>query len=350
MNPSPTVLWADWFSWQVVVFMLQLISIRFIFEILYCYSVIYWLLPKYLVKEKYVKFGLWLVLISILYNALVHGFMFWFSATPYAGFLEMSVRIFSNFIMWIGFPTCILLIAYKMLKFWYLREEEKTALVIGNTYAELQLLKAQVHPHFLFNTLNNIYSFTLDKSPLAGELVSKLSHILHYMTKECDMLLVPLDKEIKILNDYIDLEKVRYGTRLDLQVKINGITENKLIAPLLMISFVENSFKHGASKTLEDSFINLNIQVSNEKLFFCISNNKPLLPQKTNEKKALGLNNVTRRLKLLYPTTHELKIKSDAHFYCVEMMVILKTNQIRAQRPDSELIMSKSKIPANVGI
>ena len=154
---------------------------------------------------------------------------------------------------------CAIFLTVKMLKNYYLKMQEKTSIIKESADAELQLLKAQIHPHFLFNTLNNIYSFNLDKSPLAADLVLKLSHTLKYMVNDCEAALVPLDKELKMLQDYIGLEKVRYGKRLKITADITGDSKNKLITPLLMIPFVENSFKHGASKMLEHPWIRMQI-------------------------------------------------------------------------------------------
>ncbi len=141
--------------------------------------------------------------------------------------------------------------------------------------AELQLLKAQVHPHFLFNTLNNIYAFTITKSPIAADLVDKLFGILHYMILEGQNMWVPLKKEIKLIQDYISLEKVRYGDRLNISVNIQGNAEGKFIAPLLMIPFVENSFKHGSSKMLTHPKVELSIIIEGAQLIFVLRNNKP---------------------------------------------------------------------------
>ncbi len=328
MNPSETKTWVDWLTWNAVTSRVPRIAIRFIFEICYCYAVVYFLFPKYFRKEKYISFGLGLVFISILHNTLLHLFVYWIPGlSVYPGFFEMSEQVFSNFI-WMGLPTCLLLIAFKILKDGHKKEKEKTALVIGNTNAELLFLKAQIHPHFLFNTINNIYSFTLDKSPIAGELLAKLTHILQYMTKECATPLVNLDKEIKILNDYISLESVRFGNRLELLIEINGDTENNMIAPLLMIPFIENSFKHGASKILKHPLIKLNIQIQDDLLVFNLYNNKPLASPGKKEKKGLGLSNVTRRLQLLYPNKHYLKIESGEYFFCVKLTIPLEKKQL----------------------
>jgi LytS/YehU family sensor histidine kinase len=213
--------------------------------------------------------------------------------------------------------------------------------------AELQLLRAQVHPHFLFNTLNNIYSFSLDGSPIASDLVAKLSQILRYMADECSQPLVPLHKEISIMDDYLALEKVRYGNRLGLTWETTGSSEGKWIAPLLMIPFVENSFKHGASKMLERPWIKLNIEIGERELLFKLSNSKQVTANSngtTNTtkpptaKNGLGLHNVKRRLELLYPVSHILEIKPEHEIFSVQMTIPLEQGPATAEAPVSELL------------
>jgi LytS/YehU family sensor histidine kinase len=202
--------------------------------------------------------------------------------------------------------------------------EEREILVRENTHAEMQLLKAQVHPHFLFNTLNNIYSFALRKSPDAGGLVLKLSDTLKYMINECETPLVPLEKELKLIKDYIGLEKVRYGNRLNMEIEIKGDYKNKLIVPLLLISFVENAFKHGASKMLKLPWIRLKIIIKENDFYLELSNSKPLQAFYQNGKNGIGLKNVQKRLQLLYPHEHELIIESTEDEFLIKMQVPLQ--------------------------
>ena len=155
-------------------------------------------------------------------------------------------------------------------------------------------------------------------------LVKKLSDMLNYMTNECEHPLVPLHQELKILNDYIDLEKVRYGSRLNLKVEIQGDVRNKLIAPLLLIPFVENSFKHGSSKMLEHPWINMKIVIKQETLFFNLENSKPKDLPKLNGDNGIGLKNVQKRLKLLYPGEHHLCITIQENAYQVQLQLPLQ--------------------------
>ena len=179
---------------------------------------------------------------------------------------------------------CGLFISLKTLKNWYQKQLENETLTKEKANAELQLLKAQIHPHFLFNTLNNIYSFTLTDLLLRQSLFRKLSDMLNYMITDCNRVSVPLEKEIQLLKDYIGLEKVRYGDRLDIQMHINGDYNNKMIAPLLMIPFVENCFKHGASVMRGKQWMHLIINVTDEHLDFNLSNSKPAIHEQIKVK------------------------------------------------------------------
>lgn len=297
-----------------------------VLEALFCYAVIYWLLPSFLVKEKYVQFLVLTLGLYVCHIALLLLFIY----------IKYGIDSFDETIMHTGdiliketlsgaVPVCLLLVAYKMTKIWYKKDEERASLLIGNANAELMVLKAQVHPHFLFNTLNNIYSFTLDKSPVAGDLLLKLHHILRYMTKECDSSRVPLEKELKMIQDYAELERIRYGKRLQLDIAFDGNVLSKSIAPLLMIPFVENSFKHGASRMLAQPWIKLKVTFDERRLFFHISNSRPMNTMPPG-KGGIGLKNVQRRLQLLYPTTHSLDINVNEDSYSVDLAIELNTS------------------------
>jgi LytS/YehU family sensor histidine kinase len=150
------------------------------------------------------------------------------------------------------------------------------------------------------------------------------------MIHECEQPFVPLEKEIKLIRDYMGLEKVRYGNRLDMQVQVNGDYKNKQIAPLLMIPFVENCFKHGASVMRGQQWIKLTISINEDQLELMLSNSKPPDTPGTNNKRGIGLANVQKRLQLLYPDKHSLKLESSNDSYFVHLKVSLR------QLPTSE--------------
>ena len=295
------------------------------------YSIAYFLIPKYFNRKKYFFFsgGMLLVILLILFYYFIMNLFNLNSAVRHAIGLSNGLLITTfkpGFIRAFGNPPLIagLFLSLKILKNWRLEQSKTETLAKENASAELQLLKAQIHPHFLFNTLNNIYSFSLYRSPQAGALVKKLSGMLGYMINDCNEKLVPLEKEISLIQDYMGLEKVRYGQRLTMDVEIHGDFENKLIAPLLMIPFIENSFKHGTSQMLRQPWIKLEIIIIGNQLFFKLSNSKPSLVHATKANKGIGLLNVKKRLQLLYPGRHQLDISSTEDLFTVSMQILLE--------------------------
>jgi two-component system LytT family sensor kinase len=202
----------------------------------------------------------------------------------------------------------------KYTKYWWLKQQESQRLEKDKMSTELQLLKAQVHPDFLFNTLNNIYNHALSSSPRTSVMLLKLSDLLSYMLYDCDQPAVRLEKEIDMMKEYLQLEKIRYNDEPELQVSIKGAPDGKYIAPFLLVPFIENSFKHCGQMT-EQSWINLDIRVDGDhfsmKLTNGISDTIDLLD-------GIGLSNVQKRLSLLYPGKHELKITAEQ-----EMSIVL---------------------------
>lgn len=212
----------------------------------------------------------------------------------------------------------------KMFRYWYQKEQANRQLAQETLLVELQVLKAQVHPHFLFNTLNNIYSLTLRQSETASEIVQKLLGLLRYMFRECNAREVPLSKEINLLRNYTQLEQIRYGNRLNIALKVGGELIDKQIAPLLLIPFVENAFKHGASEQTDRAFIDLSVVTRGNELTFRLENSKNAdISQSSLLYSGLGLANVRKRLALLYPDRHQLLIRSETTRYLVELTIQL---------------------------
>jgi len=193
-------------------------------------------------------------------------------------------------------------------------QKEKTA-------AELKALKSQLNPHFLFNTLNNIYSLSLDNSPKTSESIGKLSEILDYILYRCDSKFVPLDNEIKLLENYIDLEKLRYDDRLQVTFQ-KQVESNVQIAPLVLLSLVENAFKHGAGEDGGSPIIYISLTAKQNLFTFVITNSlSETLTEKP--KSAIGLENIKKQLDLLYPNTYQLKIEKQANLFTVTLILKL---------------------------
>jgi two-component system, LytTR family, sensor kinase len=300
------------------------------------YGIIYFFLPRYLSKNKNWMITTVFLLLFISAIALINYLFFIpvFAISTRLGYfpempgMEFIAPVWGRQILF-NYPSVVgFALAIKLLKNWYLKQKEAAQMAREKINAELQLLKAQVHPHFLFNTLNNIYSFIINDSPVATEAIKKLSTLLRYIIYECNQPLVKLEKELKMIKGYIDLEKIRYGENFNLSLQIQGNAVNKMICPLLLIPFLENSFKHGASQMLTHPWVNLDIVIEEQYLYFNLSNSKPTSAGEKSIVKGLGLSNVKKRLAILYPGTHSLNITDDVMSFSVSLKIpLFKPNE-----------------------
>ncbi len=284
----------------------------------------YILIPKYLGQKRYGRFFLfsfYTILTSTWLSFLIVMFALIFilnrdvSLDPAVLHPELQV-ISLNFIVFLA-------ISIKQVKrAFYMQQErnemEKNALTneLKLKEAELKLLKAQIHPHFLFNTLNNLYGLTLEKSDEAPNLVLRLSEILDYILYRCDEKLVPLQEEMNLLVNYIEIEKIRYSKKLSLETNFPKQTDSLKIVPLILLPFVENAFKHGVSKFPGNAFVKLKIYLEDKTLLFRIQNSRNShSDDEENYSGGIGLKNVRKRLDLVYPEKYILNIdKSDEKF------------------------------------
>lgn len=203
---------------------------------------------------------------------------------------------------------------------WFSNERIQRNLESEKKDMELQFLKSQLNPHFLFNSLNNIYSLAYQKSDKTADAILKLSEIMRYMIYESNDSWVSLDKEVEYVQSYIELQKLRFKDGAAVEMSINGEIDGQKIVPLILISFVENAFKHGVANDPADP-IKINLIANQKILHFSVSNKK-----NTTNKDAIGgvgLNNVERRLQLLYPERHKLNIVNTADHYTTELMLDL---------------------------
>ena len=183
---------------------------------------------------------------------------------------------------------------------------------------ELQFLKSQLNPHFLFNSLNNIYSLAYQKSDKTADAVLKLSELMRYMIYESNDSWVSLSKEIDYVKSFIELQKLRFKDGAAIEFTLNGEIDDQKIVPLILISFVENAFKHGVANDPKNP-IKINIIANQKILHFSITNKKN--NQNKDEMGGVGLNNVERRLQLLYPERYKLNIVNSATHYTSELML-----------------------------
>lgn len=206
--------------------------------------------------------------------------------------------------LYLLYPTLLLLV----LKL-YTEKQRLLKLNEQKKATELEALKNQLNPHFLFNTLNNLYALTLKKSDDAPRVIQKLSEILDYILYGCNKPFVALHKEIELIENYLSLEKIRYENRVKITFDKNVSGQEK-IAPLLLLTFVENAFKHGVTNEINQATINISIHKEHEQLVFKVENSKPLQAKPETKKESIGLKNIKKQLELLYPKAYQLIIEN----------------------------------------
>jgi sensor histidine kinase YesM len=298
------------------------------------YPLLYFILPRYVFTGKYFSAAICFIVfmfLAIFFNAVLLTWIPW----PRVIYLSSYITLFEGVSYWQRFQlaylsalqgslTCAALAAsFKMFKFYYLKNMRNQQLMKENIAAQLQLLKAQVHPHFLFNTLNNIFSQTQTESPKGSKMIMGLSDMLRYILYEGQKPLVSLKQELLMITEYINLEKIRYGNKLDVHVLMPDKSDNLFIAPLLLLPFVENCFKHGASNVLENPWINLTIELKSTTLVMKLMNGKASAKQNVTEQSGIGISNVRQRLDFLYKEKYDLQIREDEDVFVVDLRVDL---------------------------
>lgn len=238
-------------------------------------------------------------------------------------FFNITGLVFTLFDLLV--PVCLLLI-YELFQYSRVSKEKAISLEKEKLNSELNFLKAQVNPHFLFNVLGTIHALSRHNAPEAADVTIKLSQLMRFILYEANAAKVPVSREVKIIEDYIDLEQVRFRNKL----KVNFIKEiddyNQLIAPLILLPLVENAFKHGSAENLKDSFVQIHISLSGGSFLFTIENSIEE-PVQHETSRQIGLSNVKRQLELIYPR-HELIVdKRSASFY-----VMIKFNLMQDEK------------------
>jgi LytS/YehU family sensor histidine kinase len=291
------------------------------FVMIATYTTIYGLLPFYLKKRNLPLTLILLVLLIFTVTLserialrLVNGL----SIEPGAlfGVTFLYLMLETNFMVAIAF-------AIKIVKKWKEQQQEKFEMEKLNLQSELNLLKAQLHPHFLFNTMNNLYALSLGESTKTSEGIAKISELLRSVLYDCNDIEIELEKEISLIENYIDLEKMRYGKRLQVNFDVSGLTKEIKIAPMLFFTFVENCFKHGCSNDPGNPYINIRILVNGKEISFYAENSKTDKRSKKTEQKngGIGLVNVRKRLDIIYGNRYDLKINDTQNRFNVSLII-----------------------------
>jgi len=302
------------------------------------YFLNYYLIPKYILKKKYLLFLLYFIytfIVSITLGLNVVLLTFVVIADFKIG--NMVPASFNIIYLIAGnYLVVLFAVTIKLINHWYqmenknlLLEKQGVEVELKLKEAELKLLKAQIHPHFLFNTLNNLYGLTLSKSSQAPDVVLKISSLLDYTLYQSNKKQVPLEEEIKYIQDYILLEQLRY---VNLKPEFNFLINDKnlTVAPMIFQPFIENAFKHGVSKDMKDPWIKINMNMNDlNVLQFTIVNSKISEEIKDSESytDGIGLKNVKKRLEILYPGNHELQLSDAGTQYQVVLTLNLNNSE-----------------------
>jgi hypothetical protein len=287
--------------------------------LLFFYLNFYVLIPKLYFPKKYIYFVL-VVTVCFFIVAFFPGTLFPFNEPP-GGPPHHHGAEGNRFFFTIGHNLIYFLavvffsLMVKMNSRWKQAEKERLK-------AELSYFKAQINPHFLFNTLNTIYSLAIQKADNTPEAVVKLSGMMRYVISDASNDFVPLDNEIGYISDYIELQKIRFGETVDVDYRTEEITSVPQIAPLILIPFIENAFKFGVNPEM-DSFIGINIKLSGQELHMRVFNKKVGNFSSNGTSSGLGISNARHRLELLYPDKYRLLIDDKEREYTVDLYITL---------------------------
>lgn len=339
--PLHLVFWfAVWFFFSIFFsvgsknenFIFWFSSILSAIAIVSSYVFVYYLIPDFLILKKQKRFVLYtfyagVFIVCAVLMTVVFGFVFFYNLE----FKQMPALTKNSGVILV----CVLLIialasAFKILKDTYKSLDEKKTLENKFLQTQLQLkeqelrfLKMQIHPHFLFNTLNTLYGLSLKKSEKAPEMILKLSNLLDYILYQVDKPLVLLKDEINHIEDYISLEKSRFQDSLKIMFNKKIIDDKLEIAPMLLLPFVENAFKHGAQI---DGIVNvlISLKVDENELNFTIKNSAI---SKENSKKGIGLDNIKKRLEMFYPGQHFLEVLQEEKVFIVNFKIPIRNEE-----------------------
>ena len=293
-------------------------GITFIFLKVLLFSANYfWLYPKFFRSRRY---GKWIIaaLLAVLATTILRYSLEEMLAPVvigksnyYPGTSKLYYLI-DNF-FWLS-PWILLSTVIRLIEEWIKMGRDRQVLEQQRTEAELALLKSQLNPHFLFNTLNSIYSLAYQKSEKAPDAILKLSEVMRYMLYDSEDQLVPLEKELQYLHSFVDLQKARFKENIYVDLLVEGTITTQQITPVILIAFVENAFKHGVLNDPTDPVL-IQVTINGCHLQLMVQNKVNDL--KKDQTGGIGLPNIYRRLELLYPGRHRLEIRNtDTHYIC----------------------------------
>ena len=298
------------------------VSVRIVLLIVIAYLNLHYFLPRYLLKKRYGAYFTAVAISVICYltvQSLFDFYLYGYVIGPMRN-SDLTEALSYNFFSTLWYLG--LMLALKLSMDWYGQQLIIQKSAVEKLNAEVNFLRAQVNPHFLFNILNNLYALTLKKSALAPDVVLKLSAMMEYMLYDSTDAKVLLEKEIAYLRNYIELERLRFSDKAAIVLNINAELNGHEIAPLLLLPLVENGFKHGLSKQIENSWLKMEISLNKTTLTVIVENSKSVstIP---GGKGGIGLDNLRKRLNLLYPGKHQLTLEDKRNVFLAKLVIEL---------------------------
>jgi two-component system sensor histidine kinase AlgZ len=322
-----TFRWGSYFNDYV--YSLKTNLLGFPIHVALCYFNIYFLMTQFLFKKKYVRYVI-LILSAIFFMVLLKFNLTYFliSSEVWPEGPEPISALSLNYIidMMIGELYVITFVTAIKVTLDFLKEHKRVAdLEKAQLETELLFLKSQISPHFFFNTLNNIHSLALEKSNKTPKIILRLSELMRYLLYETNSERQSLHNEILCIQNYLDLEKIRHDDLLKINLSISGDIQDKEIAPILLLTFVENAFKHGVNKNIGLVKVDIDFTIVEDFLYFTIRNPLPAassLSVETQRSSGIGLENVKKRLNLGYSNKdYELTITNDDQIFTVKLKI-----------------------------
>ena len=273
-----------------------------------------WLAPQLLRKRGIGPYLLSVIVLSAVFIFLQVAMKSWLLHCTFIKELKDPLRVIFHVLFVTAVSTGYALTAY-LTNQEKAREQERGE----RLQSELSFLRSQISPHFIFNILNSIVYLIRSRSALAEPVTIKLSELIRYMLYESADTQIPLEKELEYLKNYIELQKIRFEEDVDIRLTIDNKAAAQIIEPLLMIPFVENAFKHGVG-LIDHPVIEVSVKFDERELFFSVRNKIAQEgPETKDNSSGIGLRNVTRRLELLYPDTHQLEVRQEGNWFIVNL-------------------------------
>ena len=291
---------------------------------------IHFLIRRYFLRGKKTAFWIGFTLSALFFVFLRRSFNYYYTYPLYWPDMPSTMTLWFPPKVLIEAVNIYLIVAlygmFYFMKAWYEQQRKAQALEKDKIEAQMELLKSQVQPHFIFNTLNNIYSFAIQNNARTSEMIYRLSALLSYMLYDSKQHRIPLAKEIEYVHNYIELEKIRYGNRLDISMNLFDPIDGFYITPLLLLPLIENSFKHGIHN-ISNNWIRIDLSVKDDWLSVKIENSYEAGHTRSANQNGngIGLENVRKRLEILYPRQHEFKHRPDGDAY----LTILKIKNLK---------------------